>query len=100
MKEFKIEEMGMYFKGIQFIRLSKDFIDKHLPLNIIHWETLPYETDIQCPFCRQSVLILTKREREICDVHICHTGDSYEFKCKNNSKCNSLFTYTNTWLYC
>lgn len=102
-KKFTKEEMGSWGRGMFFCDLPKDFMRKHLPLFEIHWKKLPFKTNIQCPFCEEGILILIEIKKNICEVHMCHTGDSYTFHCSNRYekvKCKAFFSYTNRWLYC
>lgn len=58
-------------------------------------------TEVKCPFCEDGVLELLKKEKEICETHVCHTGDSFTFQC--SKRCKNpyiLYSYSYTWRYC
>ena len=103
-KRFLLEEIGdEWLTG--YIVMKKDFVNKHLgklfskaPYFKWNWER-KIETDIYCPYCKEGVLTLIKKEKDICETHVCHTGNSYILLC--SKRCNEVgFFYTNTWLYC
>ena len=101
MRVFTKEEMGRVVPEIPLIFLSDDFMDK-LDRRKFYARryNLPLETDVQCPYCKEGVLVLNELKKDICEVHVCHTGDSYTFNCSNRKKCAGHFAYSITWMYC
>lgn len=97
--------------------IDKEFADKYLfeNIDIFHkyfdnlgkLPPIGIDTKIICPFCEKGTLILVQKKKKICEIHICHTGDSYAFYCSNlrdgdNEKyCKKgIFFYNTTWMYC
>ena len=106
-KRFKIEEIGSTRWGSSLIDIHNKFFGKHLskftfpaPFNYGSFSKYnPIDTDIACPYCEIGVLQLTDKKKDICEIHVCHNGNSYQFHCSEH--CNEfLFSYRNTWLYC
>ena len=101
MREFNKEEMGYVAPKSPIIMLSDKFVDEHLHLCgfLFRRYDVPVELDVQCPFCKDGIMVITEMKKDICEVHVCHTGNSYSLQCSD--KCNKVkFIYFERWLYC
>ncbi len=101
-REFSKNEMGRVVPDLPLVFLSNDFVKNQLSFFELSQKKskIPFEIDIQCPFCKNGVLTLNMLKKNICETHVVHTGDSYRFNCSNHKECASMFTYTNTWMHC
>ncbi len=95
---FTKEEMGyVAYEGV--IMLSDKFVDDHLHLLNYLWRRYdtPVELDVQCPFCKEGVLVIKEMKKNICEIHVCHTGDSFTVRCSNDKTCGGYFAYHHTF---
>ena len=90
-----------------YIDLSQEFVNKYLSeyLFLIPYNynpkpltfSKPIVTTVRCCKCNTGFLRLIDKRKDICEVHVCHNGDSYTFQC---SECKTLYYYRNQWLFC
>lgn len=59
------------------------------------------ETSVICPICKKGLMIMVKKEKHICQTHVCHIANKYLFRCSRfEDGCATSMYYYNRWLFC